>query len=141
MIDDNDINSDDDMIQDIEDSDILEDPVKKTPNPHKKSRRGKSTSTSRGRKKADALIRRALEHHLEYQAIKSQGERKDMELLGSIIEEYLDNYIILGYNYHGEQVQLISASNQQHADALGTCIHRFIMKSSAHGGPGGDMFI
>ena len=89
---------------------------------------------------AELLVKSALQDHLEHLAIKKMNEQKDMDMLGGIVEEYLDNFIILGYDYKGESVQLISASNQQQADALGTSIHRFLVKNSAlGGGPTGPM--
>ena len=130
----NDSESNDRPLEDIED---LEPPVKRKKSP-RSNRSKKKKVTPRLRRRTDELIRSALEAHLEYQAVKSSSERKDIQLLGSILDEYLDNFIILGYNYHGDQVQLISASNQQQADALGTCMHRFIIKNTMPGP--GSMF-
>jgi len=59
--------------------------------------------------------------------------------LTSVIDEYLENFLILGYDYEGESVQLISASNQQQSDALGTSVHRFLMQN-LKGGAGPEVF-
>jgi phenylalanyl-tRNA synthetase alpha subunit len=114
-------------VDDIEDIEKKETPKKK-----------RSPRVNR-KKMAERLIRDALESHLEYQAVKKTTEKQDLHFLTSVIEEYLENFIILGYNYHGDPVQLVSTGNQQQADALGTSIHRFIMKNLS-GGNGPAIF-
>ena len=110
---------------------------KSSKRPKKPSRRSPKKSRSN---RAESLIQKALQSHLEFQAEKRLLQEKDINLLESIIEEYLENFIILGYNYHGEPVQLVSATTQQQADSLGTSLHRFLIKNSIGGGPQPGMF-
>jgi hypothetical protein len=79
------------------------------------------------------MIRAALESHLHEYAIKKQDQKRNLEQLTSIIEEYLGSFVLLGYNYDGESVTLVSATTQQQSDSLSTLIQKFIVSSS-----GGD---
>ena len=85
-------------------------------------RRRKRKKSSKTRDYAAQLVKSALQDHLEHVAIKRMQEEKDINMLSCIIEEYLENFIILGYDYKGDPVQFISAHNQQQADALGTSL-------------------
>lgn len=51
--------------------------------------------------------------------------------LTDIVEEHLSSFVILGYTYDGDPVNIVSVENQQDADAIGTMIHRFIMNSQS----------
>lgn len=115
-------------VEDIEDID--ESLISKKPNPHRRKKISKAS---------EDLIRDALESHLEYHAVKNINSKKDLHFLTSVIDEYLENFLILGYDYEGESVQLISASNQQQSDALGTSVHRFLMQN-LKGGAGPEVF-
>jgi hypothetical protein len=90
-----------------------------------------SPSSSRGRKKDDTggyeLIRAALESHLVEYAKRKHDQKRNVEQLTSIIEEYLGSFILLGYNYDGEPITLVSATTQQQSDSLSTLIQKFIM--------------
>ena len=109
--------------------------------PVKRSKPKKKTSTrkSRSKKSGDStgydLIRAALESHLIDHARKRQDQKRNVEQLSSIIEEYLSSFVLLGYNYDGEPITLVSASTQQQSDSLSTLIQKFII--SSHGPPGG----
>jgi len=99
----------------------------------------KAKKPTRSRDLAEQLVKNALEDHMEYLATKRLKDERDIGMLSSIIEEYLENFIILGYDYKGDSIQLISANSQQQADALGTSIHRFLIKNSFGGPPGSPM--
>lgn len=118
----------------IEDVDPAEEPVERK-KPRKRATRKKSTI----KKASEKLIQDALEAHLEYQAARSASYKKDILFLSTILDEYLENFIVLGYDYSGESVQLVSATNQQQSDALGTAVHRFLMNNSKGAG-GYDFF-
>ena len=79
------------------------------------------------------LIRAALESHLHEYAMKKKDQKRNLEQLTSIIEEFLSSFILLGYNYDGESVTLVSSSTQQQSDSLSTLLHKFIATSSPPG--------
>jgi len=58
-------------------------------------------------------------------------------LLSNMLQEYLSSCILLGYDFSGQPVNIISVNNQQDADALGTQLQRFITNSQGYGPPPG----
>lgn len=82
------------------------------------------------------MIKSALETHLVEYARKKHTQKRDTELLKNTIEEYLSSFVLLGYNYDGDPVQLVSASTQQQSDSLGTLLQKFIISQSPHTPPG-----
>ena len=48
----------------------------------------------------------------------------------------MDSFIVLGYNYDGDPLTLVSASTQQQADSLSTLLQKFIVQSGQGKGPG-----
>ena len=75
------------------------------------------------------LVRAALETHLMEYASKRTEQKLNLEELTCIIEEFMDSFILLGYNYDGEPLTLVSASTQQQADSLSTLLQKFIVTS------------
>ena len=102
------------------------DPSPKANLPAKKKRR-KSGSSEKGDRYR--LIRAALEDHLIEHARKSDKKRKAMDEVSSTLEEFMDSFIVLGYDYTGESVTLISAGTQQQADSLSTLIQKFVVST------------
>jgi len=43
------------------------------------------------------------------------------------IQEFLNSFIVLGYNFNGEPVHFISAHNQQEADSLATLVNKLFI--------------
>lgn len=86
--------------------------------------------------KAEQLIQDALQGHLEQVAVKKYSKQKDSTRLKGVVGECLETFMILGYNYNGEPIQVVSAQTQQQADALGTSIHRFLVKNTSMNGRG-----
>lgn len=84
--------------------------------------------------KAEQLIQDALQGHLEKVAVKKYSKQKDSTRLKGVVGECLETFMILGYNYNGEPIQVVSAQTQQQADALGTSIHRFLVKNTSMNG-------
>ena len=103
------------------------------PKPIKKRRRRRKTPSRKDTSAGYELIRAALESHLIDHARKRQDQKRNVEQLSSIIEEYLSSFVLLGYNYDGEPITLVSASTQQQSDSLSTLLQKFIINS--HGGP------
>lgn len=108
---------------------LEEKPKTKKRKPVTRRKKSKSPEESTGYD----LIRAALESHLIDHAKKRQDQKRNVEQLSSIIEEYLSSFVLLGYNYDGEPITLVSASTQQQSDSLSTLIQKFIINSH---GPG-----
>ena len=76
------------------------------------------------------MIKNQLADYVRKGKIKEQvvGE------LTNIIQEYLSCCMLLGYDFQGQPVTIVSVNNQQEADALGTMVNRFIT-SQRYGSP------
>jgi hypothetical protein len=94
-------------------------------------RSSKKKKKKRGSEGYD-LIRAALESHLIDYAKRKNDQKRNVEQLTAVIEEFLSSFILLGYNYDGDPITLVSATTQQQSDSLSTLIQKFIM--SQHGG-------
>ena len=85
----------------------------------------------------ELLIKNKLETHIK----RKKYDDKAANELQSILQEFLDCYIIVGYNFQGEPVNMLSVDNQQQADSLGTSLHRLMMnlpRGPLDGGLGHD---
>jgi len=82
------------------------------------------------------LIRAALESHLVDYAKRKHDQKRNVEELSAVIEEFLSSFILLGYNYDGDPITLVSASTQQQSDSLSTLIQKFIMTQTGGSPPG-----
>ncbi len=82
------------------------------------------------------LVRAALETQLMEYANKRTEQKRNLEELTCIIEEFMDSFIVLGYNYDGDPLTLVSANTQQQADSLSTLLQKFIVQSGQGKGPG-----
>lgn len=61
------------------------------------------------------------------------------ELVGvvkSIVAEYLDSFIVIGYDFDGKVVEFQSASNSQQKDALRTLLLKYLCFKTGYGIPG-----
>ncbi|MDB4464491.1 hypothetical protein N9033_00305 [bacterium] len=83
------------------------------------------------------LIRAALEEHLVEHARRHDKKKRSLDEVTAHVEEFMDSFIIIGYDYGGEPVTLISANTQQQADSLSTAIQKFIVNSQTGAPPGG----
>lgn len=66
----------------------------------------------------DQELDKSIETWLKKTESKKNIEHRDMELLSSIITEYMDSFIILGYNLEGERIVLQHHRNPKDYDAL-----------------------
>jgi hypothetical protein len=74
----------------------------------------------------DKLIVGAIKTYLENHKERKRVNQDNIEMLTTILEEYLQSFLIIGYNYDGEVVTSTSAQNQVQVDALNTGILRYI---------------
>jgi len=77
------------------------------------------------------LTHKALISFLRDHAKDKLDSKRDLDALNSQILEFLNCFILIGYNCEGEPVTLISAHNQQEADSLGTLLNKFIFKNNS----------
>lgn len=79
------------------------------------------------------LTHKALVSFLRDQLAERTSNKKDLDALNAQILEFLNCFILIGYNFEGEPVSMISAHNQQEADSLGALINKFIFNSRDSG--------
>ena len=84
-------------------------------------------------KKQQAEIRKLIR---DAQAEKDPGPSRqieseaDLRSLAGVISEYLESYILLGYDMNGNAIHVCLAKTQQHADSLTTLLNNTSMPSS-----------
>ena len=71
----------------------------------------------------------ALEAHLSSTLEQKKKELKNLKALDNLLSQYLDSFIVIGYDTAGEYVNLVSAHNEQSADSLSTGLHKFIVNN------------
>ena len=70
------------------------------------------------------IIEQALKFNLREK--KTFKKRKDLaSRLGSILSEYLDSYILLGYDFDGKHLDIKSASTPMQAEALNSFLIKY----------------
>ena len=70
------------------------------------------------------IIENALKINLQEK--KTFKRRQDLATqLGGIISEYLDSYILLGYDFDGRHIDLKSASSPMQAEALNSFLIKY----------------
>jgi hypothetical protein len=89
-------------------------------------------------KEVKELTHRALINFLKEEINNKNASKKDLDALNSTISEYLNCFVLLGYNCEGAPVTTIFAHNQQEADSLGTLINKFIFSTRERDDDRGD---
>ena len=70
------------------------------------------------------IIEQALKFNLREK--KTFKKRKDLaSRVGSILSEYLDSYILLGYDFDGRHLDIKSASTPMQAEALNSFLIKY----------------
>ena len=94
-----------------------------------KSDKIKDSFDPNANKEVKELTHNALVSFLKDQLKEKANNKQDLDVLSSQILEYLNCFILLGYNFNGEPISIISAHNQQEADSLGSLANKFIFNS------------
>ena len=83
------------------------------------------------------LIERALKQSLE---VKKEFKSREAlaKRLSSILSEYLDSYIVLGYDFNGDHVDIKAAATPQQAEALNSFLLRYFASEVQHIKGGGS---
>lgn len=77
----------------------------------------------------ESLIKSTLQNYLNQKTALRQERTVDIAHLDSIISEYLDCFIIIGYDMTNSQINFVHAKDQKDADALSAAINRFFYQS------------
>jgi hypothetical protein len=81
------------------------------------------------------LIKDALAVQVKRQ-VKRKKTQDELEAMVATCEEFMNSFIILGYDFDGNPVEpIIVAHSQQEADSLGSYLNKFISSQiQKHGG-------
>ena len=103
----------------------------KKPSSDKNSEKGFNPNEN---KEVKDLTHKALISFLKEQIAEKDSKKTDMDALNAQIQEFLNCFILIGYNFQGEPITMISAHNQQEADSLGALLNKFVFNSSKDSG-------
>jgi len=103
----------------------------KKPSSDKNSEKGFNPNEN---KEIKDLTHKALLSFLKEQIAEKDSKKTDMDALNAQIQEFLNCFILIGYNFQGEPITMISAHNQQEADSLGALVNKFVFNSSKDSG-------
>lgn len=84
---------------------------------------GDDQSLEETRKKVfDRINQRELDKHLEKYLKETEGEeeisKRDINILYNMISEYMDEFMLFGYNLDGERILIQNFSNPKGKDAM-----------------------
>jgi ribosome biogenesis protein Nip4 len=82
------------------------------------------------------LTHKALKSYINDKINERASNKIDLDALSSEILEFLSCFILIGYNFSGEPVTVISAHNQQEADSLGALLNKFMYNNREKDLPG-----
>lgn len=77
------------------------------------------------------LIEAALKSSIDNQKM-FKGRKELMNAIRSIVFEYLDSFIVIGYDYDGRIVQLEGAKTPQQQDALDTLVVKYFCSRTGY---------
>ena len=103
----------------------------KKPSSDKNSEKGFNPNEN---KEVKDLTHKALLSFLKEQIAEKDSKKTDMDALNAQIQEFLNCFILIGYNFQGEPITMISAHNQQEADSLGALVNKFVFNSAKDSG-------
>ena len=104
----------------------------------KKKRKSVNKKQSTDVTSQEKFFRGAVQSYLDSYAERKRISQKEVNTIASFIEEYLQAFIIVGYNHDGETITHVSAKNQVQTDALNTCLCRFITQKTRESGAGDE---
>lgn len=70
-------------------------------------------------------IKKYVEQYSEHKKISESN----IHLVSSILQEYLQTFILIGYNYDGELITHAHSKTQFQSDALNTGLHKFLVQN------------
>ena len=104
--------------------------------PRKKNSKNQSTYNSLSARapsltpsNMEGIIKSTLHEYLKNKINLKTERAADISHLDRIISEYMDCFIIIGYDMTNSQINFIHAKDQKDADALSAAINRFFYQS------------
>lgn len=97
--------------------------------PSKKPKKQKSSSISPDQ--LQQLLKEALTTYADQRTRKTEDL---CDSICSVLEEFLQSFVILGYDVNGNPVTIVNTRTQQDADALSTAVTRFFYQRSGDAG-------
>jgi len=74
----------------------------------------------------NTLITASIKAYLEEYKERKKLNQDNIEIISSFLEEYLQTFLVIGYNYDGELISYSHGKTQAQMDALNTGLFRFI---------------
>ncbi len=102
---------------------MASDPESGKPAP-KKSKK-KATPSSIDSYQLQKLLKEALQEYAEERTIKHLD---NANAISGTLEEFLQTFVLLGYDLNGAPITIVNTKTQQDADALSTAVTRFFMQ-------------
>ena len=95
--------------------------------PKKPTRKSSSKSVGKdiNSKQFEKMLKDAL---MDYSKSHQRKTNDTLDSVNSVLEEFLQCFIMLGYDEHGKPMTLVNAKSQRDADALSTALSRFFMQ-------------
>ena len=93
--------------------------------PAPKKPRKKATPSSIDSDQLQQLLKEALQEYAEERIIKHLD---NTNAISGTLEEFLQTFVLLGYDLNGAPITIVHTKTQQDADALSTAVTRFFMQ-------------
>ena len=81
------------------------------------------------KKDIEGLLKSVMKDFLAQQCDVKNENTKNIHTLTSMVSEFLNAFIIIGYDFKGNAQNLIHAKNQMDADALTAALNKFLFNS------------
>lgn len=88
---------------------------------------------------SDAAVKNALKVYLEDYKKRKIINHENIEIITSVLEEFLQTFLVIGYNYEGEMIYHTHAKTQVQMDALNTSIFKFLHNNAIKYPPEGPV--
>lgn len=94
----------------------------------KKTRKKQPSVTSGEQKLLNALIKDALMQNATVNKERMYKEECAQAVI-AVLSEFLTSYMLIGYDFEGTPIRIVSAKTGMDADALAQAVQRYIMMS------------
>ena len=81
-------------------------------------------------KQINDLIKSTLHDEKRKVPVNQVISKREMEALGATVSEFLNCFILVGYNSEGDPIKISLAHNQQEIDSLSTLINYMMTKGT-----------
>ncbi len=88
----------------------------------------KRKASKKANNDAEQIIRDALLNYLKNSSDKFYKE-DCAKAVAATLQEFMQAFILIGYDFHGTPIKIIHAHNGQEADALSCAMQKFMMQN------------